>query len=241
METTDNQTLHQKAIEAGEEPDQDAGNESGKNQFNYSERAAQTFNNPMRERGVVTEPPPMLSFRNTVAQWEIYDSYMAEYSAQVRRKSEHEQSWQQPALDAGLNIGIKRIRDILRLRLRYFADHSPIERSAHKALFLEPLYLHVLSSNLSLNYRRTVLRANVNLRGRWPNKRSRTRRRETKVRTSELLVVVAPLLFNVSRVSQRNVAIDVSARCCSAFRCTVAKSCRASVEVRGTAKFSWSV
>lgn len=75
------------AIEAGEEPDEDAGNESGKNQFNYSERAAQTFNNPMRERGVVTEPPPMLSFRNTVAQWEIYDSYMGEYSAQVRLRS----------------------------------------------------------------------------------------------------------------------------------------------------------
>lgn len=60
-------------------------NESGKNQFNYSERAAQTFNNPMRERGVVTEPPPMLSFKSTVAQWEIYDSYMAEYAAQVGR------------------------------------------------------------------------------------------------------------------------------------------------------------
>lgn len=44
----------------------------------------------MRERGVVTEPPPMLSFRNTVAQWEIYDSYMAEYSAQVGNKNKHE-------------------------------------------------------------------------------------------------------------------------------------------------------
>lgn len=75
-------------MEAGEEPDEDAGNESGKNQFNYSERAAQTFNNPMRERGVVTEPPPMLSFKNTVAQWEIYDSYMGEYSAQVIRGQE---------------------------------------------------------------------------------------------------------------------------------------------------------
>lgn len=75
--------IDQQAIEAGEEPDEDAGNESGKNQFNYSERAAQTFNNPMRERGVVTEPPPMLSFKNIVAQWEIYDSYMGEYTAQV--------------------------------------------------------------------------------------------------------------------------------------------------------------
>lgn len=39
---------------------------------------------------MVTEPPPMLSFRNTVAQWEIYDSYMAEYSAQVWYKDEQE-------------------------------------------------------------------------------------------------------------------------------------------------------
>lgn len=81
--------LKVQAIEAGEEPEQDAGNESGKNQFNYSERAAQTFNNPMRERGVVTEPPPMLSFKNTVAQWEIYDTYMTEYAAQVRNTSKH--------------------------------------------------------------------------------------------------------------------------------------------------------
>lgn len=76
-------TIDLKALEAGEELDPDAAPESTKNQFNYSERAAQTFNNPMRERGVVTEPPPMLSFKNTVAQWEIYDSYMGEYSAQV--------------------------------------------------------------------------------------------------------------------------------------------------------------
>ena len=26
----------------------------------------------------------MLSFKNTVAQWEIYDSYMAEYAVHVR-------------------------------------------------------------------------------------------------------------------------------------------------------------
>ena len=32
-----------------------------KNSFDYSDRAAQTFNNPMRERGVATEPPPCLT------------------------------------------------------------------------------------------------------------------------------------------------------------------------------------
>lgn len=88
-------TVINQAIEAGEEPEQDTGNENGKNQFNYSERAAQTFNNPMRERGVVTEPPPMLSFKNTVAQWEIYDSYMIEYSTQVRGCS---------SVECGLNM-----------------------------------------------------------------------------------------------------------------------------------------
>ncbi|CAM9659982.1 unnamed protein product, partial [Sphacelaria rigidula] len=90
------------AIEAGEEPEQDASNESGKNQFNYSERAAQTFNNPMRERGVVTEPPPMLSFKNTVAQWEIYDSYMGEYAAQVAEQEvENKKKRERESTDEG--------------------------------------------------------------------------------------------------------------------------------------------
>ncbi|CAM9435129.1 unnamed protein product, partial [Ectocarpus sp. 4 AP-2014] len=94
------------AIDAGEEPDQEAGNESGKNQFNFSERAAQTFNNPMRERGVVTEPPPMLSFRNTVAQWEIYDSYMAEYSAQMAEQEvENKKKRDKEAADDGAGGG----------------------------------------------------------------------------------------------------------------------------------------
>lgn len=49
----------------------------------------------------------MLSFRNTVAQWEIYDSYMGEYSAQVWLKNQHEsqKSWQEPALDTEVHRG----------------------------------------------------------------------------------------------------------------------------------------
>ena len=49
---------------------------TGKNQFNYSERAAQTFNNSLRTRGVATEPPPVVSFYATVTQWDIFDAYM---------------------------------------------------------------------------------------------------------------------------------------------------------------------
>uniref|UniRef100_A0A4W4E8D0 Dynein axonemal intermediate chain 1 n=1 Tax=Electrophorus electricus TaxID=8005 RepID=A0A4W4E8D0_ELEEL len=53
------------------------------NQFNFSERASQTMNNPMRERECQTEPPPRGKFSATANQWEIYDAYVEE-----RRKQE---------------------------------------------------------------------------------------------------------------------------------------------------------
>jgi dynein intermediate chain 1 len=68
----------QEALDAGEDDTTDIP-KTGKNQFNYSERAAQTFNNSVRSRGVSTEPPPVVSFSATVTQWEIFDSYMIEY------------------------------------------------------------------------------------------------------------------------------------------------------------------
>uniref|UniRef100_K7FV26 Dynein axonemal intermediate chain 1 n=1 Tax=Pelodiscus sinensis TaxID=13735 RepID=K7FV26_PELSI len=48
------------------------------NQFNFCERASQTFNNPMRERACQMEPPPRATFSATVNQWEIYDAYVGE-------------------------------------------------------------------------------------------------------------------------------------------------------------------
>lgn len=52
--------------------------EHTKNQFNYSERGSQTFNNPMKSRGVHTEPPPMTQYQDDVSQSKIYDSYKSE-------------------------------------------------------------------------------------------------------------------------------------------------------------------
>jgi dynein intermediate chain 1 len=80
----------EKAKAAEESKDGDAaevGEKGGKNQFNYSERAAQTFNNPMRERGVETEPPPVMTYAATISQWEIYDTYMDAYEQQEREKA----------------------------------------------------------------------------------------------------------------------------------------------------------
>lgn len=49
-----------------------------KNQFNFSERAAQTFNMPLRDRNVATEPPPITMFSQTACRAEIFDSYLTE-------------------------------------------------------------------------------------------------------------------------------------------------------------------
>ena len=46
------------------------------NQFNYSERAAQTLNHPPRDRETMTDPPPRLNFNGSVSQWEIHDAYV---------------------------------------------------------------------------------------------------------------------------------------------------------------------
>ncbi|CAE7308809.1 unnamed protein product [Symbiodinium microadriaticum] len=78
----------QEALDAGEDDVDAEAPKTGKNQFNYSERAAQTFNNSLRSRGVATEPPPVVQFFATVTQWEIYDAYMAEYKKQFQKKSD---------------------------------------------------------------------------------------------------------------------------------------------------------
>ncbi len=77
----------------GADTDVDDVKEAGKNQFNYSERAAQTFNNAMRSRGVETQPPTTVVFGDTVTQWHIYDAYVEQYlsaqrEAELAKKSQ---------------------------------------------------------------------------------------------------------------------------------------------------------
>ncbi|XP_069476179.1 dynein axonemal intermediate chain 1 [Ambystoma mexicanum] len=56
------------------------------NQFNYSERASQTLNDPLRDRSCQTEPPPRSTFSATATQWKIYDAYVEELAKQERAK-----------------------------------------------------------------------------------------------------------------------------------------------------------
>ncbi|OWF48406.1 Dynein intermediate chain 2, ciliary [Mizuhopecten yessoensis] len=63
-----------------------AGGKKLTNQFNYSERASQTYNNPYRERGTATEPPPRATFSGSVTQWEIFDAYNEDFEKQVNKQ-----------------------------------------------------------------------------------------------------------------------------------------------------------
>ncbi|XP_063067026.1 dynein, axonemal, intermediate chain 1, paralog 2 [Engraulis encrasicolus] len=59
------------------------------NQFNFSERASQTLNNPLRERECQTDPPPRANLSATANQWEIYDAYVEELQKQEKNKEKN--------------------------------------------------------------------------------------------------------------------------------------------------------
>lgn len=63
-----------------------AGPKKLTNQFNFSERASQTYNNPYRERTTATEPPPRASFSSNATQWEIFDAYVEDFDRQEKTK-----------------------------------------------------------------------------------------------------------------------------------------------------------
>lgn len=56
--------------------DTDAQGRPLRNQFNYAERATQTYHNQSKERETSTEPPPSTNFSATATQWEMFDAYV---------------------------------------------------------------------------------------------------------------------------------------------------------------------
>ena len=58
-------------------------NKKPTNQFNFSERASQTNNNPLRDRTTMTEPPPRVNFSANANQWEIFDAYQEDFEQNV--------------------------------------------------------------------------------------------------------------------------------------------------------------
>lgn len=67
-----------------------AQKKSLRNQFNFQERASQTFNLPLREKGIKTDPPVQTNFSLETTQWQIFDAYMAAYE-EIQRAELEEQ------------------------------------------------------------------------------------------------------------------------------------------------------
>jgi len=95
MDLKDQEQAQRDAEEAVDEefdPPEDQTEEPKKNplrnQFNFSERAAQTKNPVLRDRSWTTEPPPTTGFTSTVTQWEIYDQYMKEIEAAKEKEKD---------------------------------------------------------------------------------------------------------------------------------------------------------
>lgn len=68
--------------EAGMETEAPDDSRQLRNQFNFNERAAQTFNYPMRDRETFTEPPPTASMSGACNTYEIYDEYVKDVERQ---------------------------------------------------------------------------------------------------------------------------------------------------------------
>ncbi|KAL7286142.1 hypothetical protein TKK_0019585 [Trichogramma kaykai] len=92
--------------EAGpDEPEEDEGEGTpGKpkkvpNQFNYCERAALTYDIPIRDMTTQTVPPPTANCSGQVYQGLIYDDYTADYNRQQQEKEKEKKSSQQRGRD----------------------------------------------------------------------------------------------------------------------------------------------
>jgi dynein intermediate chain 1 len=62
------------------------------NQFNFSNRATQTYNNTLRSTETMTEPPPRVTFSGSATQWEIHDAYVEDLERQEREKEKKQPS-----------------------------------------------------------------------------------------------------------------------------------------------------
>ena len=90
-----------RSVGAGEEEEEDGkggevaaagpvNDKALKNQFNYSERGNQTINSTMRDREVVTEPPPCVTFGGQVTHWEIFDTYCDALDKEISQRERNE-------------------------------------------------------------------------------------------------------------------------------------------------------
>ncbi|KAG7208577.1 hypothetical protein KM043_014788 [Ampulex compressa] len=80
-----------KKPDAEEEETEKAKPKKIPNQFNFCERAALTYDNPMRDMSTQTIPPPTGTFNTHVFQWTIFDEYQEDYEQQQKEKEKEKE------------------------------------------------------------------------------------------------------------------------------------------------------
>lgn len=70
--------------------DEFATKKSLRNTFNFQQRASQTFNLPLREKGIKTDPPVMSTFTLETTHWMIFDAYMQQFEDLQRQELEEQ-------------------------------------------------------------------------------------------------------------------------------------------------------
>jgi dynein intermediate chain 1, axonemal len=73
-----------------DDKDEEKQKKSLRNQFFYQERTSQTFNLPIRERGMKTDPPKTSTYGIETTQWMVFDGFMRMY--EMERLAEEEAS-----------------------------------------------------------------------------------------------------------------------------------------------------
>ena len=81
-----------KLMNKDKKEDEDTGDQQDdqlfveKNQFNYFDKGCQTWTNPVKELSVSTVQPETAEFSTSIAQWEIYDTYVVALQKELREK-----------------------------------------------------------------------------------------------------------------------------------------------------------
>ncbi|KOC64238.1 Dynein intermediate chain 1, axonemal [Habropoda laboriosa] len=105
------------------------------NQFNFCERAALTYTNPMREMSTQTVPPPTATFNTHVFQWTIFDEYQAYYAQQQReREKERRLPFLQPKRE---ELKKKSQTETMAVTCRMLLAAKALERMVNQNIFDE--------------------------------------------------------------------------------------------------------
>ena len=104
------------------------------NQFNFSERASQTYNNPYRDRNTMTEPPPRVNFSSNATQWEIYDAYVEDFEQQVCLRNFKQYKW-------NFEIDFRNFSKRIKLRRKLLTAKHLMKRNRRRSLLLNRLDL----------------------------------------------------------------------------------------------------